>query len=65
MSRLDEALSNVAYVHDVLRAYKRIVESGDCNTCGNKVCEYKPKCGELVRYNCPHFKKTVTIKIER
>ena len=42
---------------DWLKHYKRIIESGDCNVCDiKKVCIHKPKCGELVRYNCPHYR---------
>ncbi len=55
MSRLDEAIASVAYILDCLRAYRDIVNSGDCNRCDNKGCEWKPKVGELVRYNCPFF----------
>lgn len=56
MSRLDKAIKNVAYILDSLMAYRNIVESGDCNRCGKiKSCEYKPKIGQLVRYNCPFY----------
>ena len=58
VSALDDAISNVAYILDALRAYRNIVDSGDCNRCGKKkVCEYVPKAGQLVRYNCPFYKK--------
>ena len=30
--------------------------AGDCNTCKNRECGYKPKLGEMVRYNCPFYK---------
>ena len=57
MSRLDDAISETAYVLDTLIAYRRIVQSGDCNSCAvNKKCEYAPELGELVRYNCPFYK---------
>ena len=57
MSRLDDAISDVAYILDVLMAYRNIVDSGDCNRCGKKkTCEYAPKAGQLVRYNCPFYK---------
>lgn len=56
MSRLDESISTVAYVLDVLRTYRDIVNSGCCNDCAcAKNCEYAPKLGQLVRYNCPHY----------
>ena len=38
-----------------LKVYKQIIESGDCNNCRNGQCEWKPKLGHLVRYNCPHY----------
>ena len=57
MSRLDDAISDVAYILDVLMAYRNIVESGDCNRCGKKkTCEYAPEAGQLVRYNCRFYK---------
>ena len=59
MSRLDDIISNVAYILDTLMAYRNIVDSGDCNRCGKKKnCEYAPKAGQLVRYNCPFYKRT-------
>ena len=59
MSRLDDAISNVAYILDTLMVYRNIVDSGDCNRCGRKKnCEYAPKAGQLVRYNCPFYKRT-------
>ena len=57
MSRLDEAIASVAYILDCLMAYRNIVESGDCNICKNKDCQWKPKPGQLVRYNCPFYTK--------
>lgn len=38
-----------------LQALKEIWDSGDCNDCRNGQCEWKPKLGQLVRYNCPHY----------
>ena len=60
MSRLDEAIASVAYILDCMTAYRRIARSGDCNNCGNKNCIWKPKPGQLVRYNCPHYKEEET-----
>ena len=58
MSRLDETISNVAYILDTLMAYRSIVNSGDCNNCKErKECKYTPNYGQLVRYNCPFYKK--------
>lgn len=56
MSRLDDTISDAAYILDTLRAYRNIVESGDCNRCKVKMtCKYAPKPGQLVRYNCPFY----------
>ena len=57
MSRLDDTISNVAYILDILIAYRNIVQSGGCNNCAEmKQCQYVPKLGEQVRYNCPFYK---------
>lgn len=60
MSRLDDTISEVAYILDTLMAYRNIAQSGNCNICHNKNCEWKPKPGQLIRYNCPHFKELNT-----
>jgi hypothetical protein len=58
MSRLDDTISDIAYILDTLIAYRNIVNSGDCNRCEKKkTCEYVPEWGQLVRYNCPFYKK--------
>lgn len=33
--------------------YREVVSTPDCNTCKNKDCIYKPKPGEITRFNCP------------
>lgn len=61
MSRLDDAISDVAYILDTLIAYRNIVQTNNCNDCGvRKDCEYLPKVGEQVRINCPFYKREVT-----
>lgn len=55
MSRLEDLISDISYVLDTLRAYRDIAETGCCNTCYRKDCEYRPQWGEMVRYNCPHY----------
>ena len=56
--RLDKAIADMAYILDTLTAFNRIVESGDCNGCMSRMdCIYRPEWGELVRYNCPHYKR--------
>ena len=58
MSKLDDIIAQKAYELDCLMAYRTIEVSGDCNTCvARKDCEYVPKAGQLVRYNCPHYTK--------
>ena len=53
MSRLDDTISNVAYILDTLMAYRDITKTGNCNTCmARNNCPYVPKLGQLVRYNC-------------
>lgn len=56
MSRLNKAIFEVAYILDCLMAYRNMIKAGDCNSCKNKDCQWKPKPGQLVRYNCPHYK---------
>ena len=58
MSRLDDTIGDIAYILDTLMAYRNIVDSGDCNRCVKKeACEFVPKPGQLVRYNCPFYKR--------
>lgn len=40
-----------------LKLLKRILDSGDCNTCASfhSQCRYAPRLGEQVRYNCPFY----------
>ena len=58
MSRLDDAIANTAYILDCLMALRNIHDSGSCNDCGiSVICDFKPKLGQLVRYNCPFYEK--------
>lgn len=57
--RLDSAITDVAYILDCLNSFREMVKTGNCNTCvklkhGYEFC---PKPGQLVRYNCPHYKE--------
>jgi hypothetical protein len=45
-------LPNLDEFHSLL---KEIWDSGDCNDCKNGQCEWRPKLGQLVRFNCPHY----------
>ena len=61
MSRLDDAISDVAYILDALIAYRNIIQTGNCNDCDKrKYCKYLPQAGQQVRINCPFYKKEVT-----
>ena len=61
MSRLDQVIADITYVRSCLKLLKTIQESGDCNICKKeRTCEYVPKLGEQVRYNCPFFESEVT-----
>ena len=54
--KLHDTISTIAYVLDILTAYRNIISTGDCNRCANtKDCGYCPEPGQLVRYNCPFF----------
>ena len=59
MSRLDDAIADVAYVLDSLMALRTIYQTdGECNTCAKrKTCEYVPRAGELIRFNCFDYVK--------
>lgn len=53
--KIDDLISDVAYILDCLRFTKTVGELNNCNTCLNRSCQYRPKPGESVRYNCPHY----------
>jgi hypothetical protein len=56
MSRLDNTISDIAYLLDCLRALRSIYATSDCNECIKKMeCAYCPKAGQIARYNCPFF----------
>ena len=50
-----ECASEHRQLAEWLKALKEIWDSGDCNDCRNGQCEWKPKLGHLVRYNCPYY----------
>ena len=63
MNKLDDTISDVAYILDTLIAYRSIIECGHCNACAIKnSCRYAPKPGQLIRYNCPFYEER---KIEK
>ena len=54
MSRLDDAISDVAYILDSLMALRNIYQTGHhCNDCGNRECGHAPDPGQQIRFNCP------------
>lgn len=56
---MDKLNSNIEYLLQCLADYKSIVESGNCNICAiAKTCKYKPKWGELVRFNCMFYERS-------
>lgn len=49
---------NCSVTNQKLAVYEEIVNSGNCNVCGKRsTCEYCPKLGELIRYNCPLYER--------
>lgn len=64
MVRLDKAIADTAYILDSLRVLRDILATGDCNECANKECGYRPKAGQMVRYNCPFYTAESEIKDE-
>ena len=57
IKKLNDTIYQMDYILCCLTAYRGIIETGrDCNGCAAaRVCEYAPKPGEQVRYNCPHY----------
>ena len=58
MDKLNNVIAETGYVLDCLTALRNILETGDCNNCRAKDCSYKPKVGQMVRYNCPFYEKS-------
>lgn len=58
MSKLDDVITNTAYILDSLTVLRSIYETGDCNNCNRvKICKFAPNPGQMVRYNCPFYIK--------
>ena len=55
--KLDKTISDVAYILDNLMLLRQIQQTGNCNNCKNKNCGYMPRAGQMVRYNCPFYKR--------
>lgn len=57
MERLDQEIARQALILDCLMTLRDIYKTEDCNICASrKECEYMPKPGQMVRYNCPFYK---------
>ena len=53
---LNEIIADYQFLVSMLKDYRRIVESGNCNICAwKKRCDFVPEPGQLVRYNCPYY----------
>ena len=50
---LDEIISHIKSIKSDIWMLHEIMSLPNCNDCKNKDCEYKPKWGEHIRYNCP------------
>ena len=58
VSRIDDVIADVDYIRDTLVAYRNIIRTGCCHSCGiAKECAVKPDYGQMVRYNCPGYVK--------
>lgn len=64
IKKLNDAIYQMDYILCCLVAYRGIIETGrDCSGCAAaRGCEYAPKPGEQIRYNCPHYVKPKTEK---
>lgn len=50
-----ECASEHRQLAEWLKVLKEIWDSGCCNDCRNGQCKWKPKLGQFVRFNCPHY----------
>ena len=60
MSRFDqdreELIRLIISICDYARVGYEVTTHNNCNNCKANDCEYKPKWGESVRWNCPLWK---------
>lgn len=52
---INDVIRMLYSVADTLRYAMEIISLNDCNTCNREECSYKPKPGQMVRINCPHW----------
>lgn len=57
MSELDDIFTDLKHITDCILAYRRIINMPNCNDCGIKDCEVKPKWYDPIRYNCPLWRE--------
>lgn len=62
---VDEMLMHFQGIKAEHREFIRILSLPNCNTCGRKDCEHKPKLGETVRINCYAYVEADTSQTER
>ena len=55
MDKLNKTIADVANILDNLILLRSILETGDCNNCNNRNCSFRPRLGQMVRYNCPCY----------
>jgi hypothetical protein len=36
---------------------RQIQQTGNCNDCKNHGCGHMPRAGQMVRYDCPFYKR--------
>ena len=66
MNKLDDTISQVAYILDCLRTLREIQKFGSCNDCKhNMECQYTPNFGDWVRYNCPFYECRMEVDHEK
>ena len=64
MNRLDKTIDDIRYTLECLTVLREIQETGDCNICKNRECAYRPKPGQIARYNCPFYIKTESDEVD-
>ena len=53
---MDDFLKKIDNANDmcikIMKYHDFLYSLNNCNNCGNKECEHRPKLGEIVRFNC-------------
>ena len=57
MDKLDKAIVDVACILDSLIAFRDIAKTGNCGTCNDMECKYRPEPGQVVVFNCPFYEE--------